>query len=232
MVYNNDLSNSKKDKLFPIKLDEQNCTCPLCKLPFERSIFYEQSTDFDHLDRNEKNHNPNNLAVVHKECNLIKKYCAEFQVLAMEWKKHLNSKITSSLRVSERENKNESTVQPHTEADDYTKLQKDELTDGQINQIINKITKNLLIENFYEGSTKQIPFSVMLADIHYLTMQETGDRGSEPASRRALDGMTRSRFSPYEKKKLGTGNIVIQRRTTIPDKKKLPEHQKIQETTS
>ena len=77
-MYSNDLSNSKKDKLFPIKIDEQNYTCPLCKMPFEPSIFYEQSTDFDHLDRNEKNHNPNNLAVVHKECNLIKKYCAEF----------------------------------------------------------------------------------------------------------------------------------------------------------
>ena len=198
---------------------------------FEPSIFYEQSTDFDHLDRNEKNHNPNNLAVVHKECNLIKKYCAEFQVRAMDWKKHLESKITSSLRASEceRKNESESTVQPQAQTDDYTKLQTDELTDGQVNQIINKITRNQLEENFPEKSTKQIPFSVILANIHFLTMQETGGRGSEPAARRALNGMTKSQYSPYQQKKLGQGNIIIQRRDFIPDKKKLPETQKIQE---
>ena len=226
MVYKNTLPNSKKDKLFPIKLEEQNCCCILCKKPFEDSIFWEQSTHFDHLDRNENNHDPNNLAIVHIECNYIKKWYAEYQVRALDWKKYLESCISSSLCVSVGEKKNESEQNPHIQQHTQTDELTDELTDGQINLIINKLTKSQLEEQVPLNSTKQISFSAILADIHYLTIQETGSRGSEPAARRALNGMTRSKFSPWQQKKLGQGNIIIQRREKIQDKKKLPDMQK------
>jgi len=223
MVYNNELSNAKKDKLFSIKLKEQNCCCIFCKLPFEPSIFYEQSTHFDHLNSNEKDNDPANLAIVHIECNYIKKWYAEYQVLALEWHRYLVSQISTSLRAREsvRATKNESEEIPHTE----TSTQTDELTDSQINIIINKLTKSQLEERFPKNSTNQVPFSVLLADIHYLTMQETKGRGSEPSARRALNGMTKSQFSPFQQKKLGQGNIIIQRRENIQTKKKLPETQ-------
>ncbi len=213
MPYCNNLSNAKKDKLFPIKLDEQNFCCILCKLPFEKNIFWEQSTHFDHLNCNEKDHDPANIGIVHIECNYIKKWYGEYQVRAMDWHRYLVSKITSSLSASEKNT--------------YTKTntQTDELTDGQINLIINKLTKSQLEIELPEDSTKQIPFPVMLSDIHYLTIQETGGRGSELSVRRALNGMTKSQFSPWQQKKLGKGNIIIQRRAKIQVEKKLPELQ-------
>lgn len=233
MAYKNDLSNKKKDELFPIKLEEQHFCCPLCKHPFEPSIFWEQSTDFDHLNRNEKDHRPENLAVVHKECNYIKKWYGEYQVRAMDWHAHLLTLIpkSSSLRASEcesvRATKSESEeithAQPHTE----THADAEELTDGQINLIINKLTVNQLESELPKGSTKQISASQMRSDIHYLLTQETKGRGSEPSVRRALDGMTKSVYSPWEQKKLGKGNIIIQRRQKIQTKKKLPEIQEI-----
>lgn len=223
MPYSNDLTANKKAKLFPIKLDEQSCCCILCKQPFEPSILWEQSTNFDHLDNNEKNNDPSNLAIVHIECNLIKKFNADYQILASDWHKYLVSKIPTSLSESVSAKKSESEENTQTQASTQAPTQPEELTDGQINLIINKLTKSLLETEFPEDSTKQIPFSVMLADIHFLTMQEANGRGSEPSARRALNGMTRSKYSPYQQKKLGQGNIIIQRRESIPIKKKLPE---------
>ena len=86
------------------------------------------------------------------------------------------------------------------------------MKEGQINLVVNKLTKSQLETEFPPGSEKQIPFDEMLADIHFLTIQETGGRGSEPAARRALNAMTRSKYSDYQKKKLGKGNIIILRR--------------------
>lgn len=214
MPYNNNLSNAKKDKLFPIKLDEQNFCCILCKFPFEKSIFWEQSTHFDHLNCNEKDNDPANTGIVHIECNFIKKWYGEYQVRAMEWHRYLVSKITSSLSASEKKT--------YAKTDRHT----DELTDGQINLIINKLTKSQLDTELPEDSTEQISFSMMLSDIHFLTMQETGGRGSEPSARRALNGMTKSQFSPWMQKKLGKGNIIIQRRVKTQIEKKLPELQR------
>ena len=212
MPYNNTLSNAKKDKLFPIKLDEQKCCCILCKLPFEKDILWSQSTNFDHLNNNEDDHDTANLAIVHKECNLIKRYYAEYQVRALEWHRHLVAKISSSLCVCEKKT--------------HTKSDTDELTEGQINLVVNKLTKSQLETELPPDSISQIPYDQMLADIHYLTVQETGGRGSEPAARRALNGMTRSQYSDWEKKKLGKGNTIIQRRAKVHPEKILPELQK------
>lgn len=197
------LTSNKKDKLFPIKLKEQNHKCILCNLPFEKSIVWNTSCCFDHLnDKREYENEDTNLAVVHKECNLMKRYNIDLKVRADMWRDHLISQIS----LSQCEGGGEKKTDTHKQKD------VDELNEGNINLIVNKLAKSQLEEFLPENSKDQIPYSKILNNIHYLLVEETGGRGSQQASRRALDNLVKSEYSDFELKKLGRGNKIIQRR--------------------
>ena len=195
------LTSNKKDKIFAQKITEQNHKCILCNMPFEKNIVWNKSCCFDHLNDKRNEHEDSNLAVVHRECNLMKRYNIDYKVRASDWKKHLESQI--SLSQCEGEKK----------TDTHKQTDPDELDEGNINLIVNKLALSQLEELLPENSKEQIPYSRVLNNIHYLLIKQTGGRGSEQASRRALNNLVKSEYSDYELKKLGRGNNIIQRRS-------------------
>lgn len=115
------------------------------------------------------------------------------------------------MRVGEKKTRTQTDMQMQIN----TRNKPDDLTEAQMNLIVNKLTMLLLETELPLDSKQQIPFSEMLSDIHHLAIRETGGRGSEHASRRALDAMTKSKYANWEKKKLGKGNTIIQRRKQV-----------------
>ena len=194
------LTTNKKDKIFAQKIEEQDHKCILCNMPFEKTIVWNESCCFDHLNDKRTENEDSNLAIVHRECNLMKRFNIDYKVRALDWKKHLESQI--SLSQCEGEKK----------ADTHKQIDPDELDEGNINLIVNKLAKSQLEELLPENSKVQIPYSRILNNIHYLLIKQTGGRGSEQASRRALNNLVKSEYSDYELKKLGRGNNIIQRR--------------------
>lgn len=171
-------------------------------MPFEKTIVWNESCHFDHLNDKRTENEDSNLAVVHKDCNLMKRFNIDYKVRALDWKKHLESQISLSQCVGEREKK----VDIHKQTD------ADELDEGNINLIVNKLARSQLEELLPENSKEQISYSRILSNIHYLLIAQTGGRGSEQASRRALNNLVKSEYSDFELKKLGRGNNVVQRR--------------------
>ena len=207
------LTANKKDKLFPIKLKEQDHKCILCNLPFEKTIVWNESCCFDHLNDKRTENQDTNVAVVHIECNLIKRYNIDYKLRADDWKVHLESQI--SLSLGEREGEGEKNAHTPTDtqtAADTSAAADEELTESQINLIVNHLALSQLEEFIPEKSTIQVSHPRILANIHYLLTKRTKGRGSEQASRRALNALTKSEYSPWEAKKLSKGNIIIQRR--------------------
>lgn len=172
---------------------------------------------WEHLDNNDENQALWNLIWAHWYCNEQKKNDADLQIMAkaiikknQEWESNYDFEL-SRVRVGEKKTHTQTDIQIQAKI----RTKPDELTEGQINLVVNKITLSQLETELPLDSEKQIPYAELLADIHYLTIQETGGRGSEPAARRALDAMTKSKYSNWEKKKLGKGNIIIQIRKQI-----------------
>ncbi len=190
--------------------DCDDIVCQYCHQPFDETDPAYEIT-WEHLDDNNENQEPWNLVWVHFRCNQIKKFNLELKVIAgdiIKKNKEWHSKFENDLS-SECEKKIQAHKQTRTE----------ELTDGQINLIFNKITKLELETQLPENSTGQISYDDIKSDIHYLVMQETNGRGSEPAARRALDGMTKSKYSPWRKRKLGKGNMIIERNPEFKSEK-------------
>ena len=203
------LSTTCKDNWLVKKLKEQNLLCILCL--YEITNTEQNYIDYDHLDDNPENNKITNVAVVHKRCNLIKRFDKDFKKKALDWKKHLEAEERSALR----ESKGVLNADTHADADTripIVEFEPEQLTEAQINLTINKLTKATLDEILPIGSTKQVPFGTLLADIHWLLMEQTGGRGSETSVRRSLNGMTKSTLAHWQVKTLGYGNRVVQRR--------------------
>ncbi len=96
--------------------------------------------------------------------------------------------------------------------DIHKQIDADELDERNINLIVNKLARSQLEEFLPKNSKVQIHYFRILYNIHYLLIKQTGGRGSEQASRRALNNLVKSEYSDYELKKLGQGNNIIQRR--------------------
>ena len=83
----------------------------------------------------------------------------------------------------------------------------DELTEGDVNEIINKLVKLELDTKLPSGDYKSvISYNKTLKGIHFLLIQETGGkRGSEQSTRRAIDAFC-SMYAPWIDEKQGKGN--------------------------
>jgi len=194
--------------------DCDDIVCRFCKQPFLESDTAYNIT-WEHLNNNNENQEPCNLVWVHFRCNQLKKYSIDLQLLAndiikknKEWHSNFENDFSSEC---------EKKIQTHKQT------RTEEITDGQMNLLFNKITKNELETQLPENSTELISYDDLKSDIHFLVIQETNGRGSEPAARRALDGMTKSKHSTWRKRKLGKGNMIIERNPEF-ESEKIPQY--------
>jgi len=185
--------------------DDEEFTCCYCEQRFIENHHLWKKT-WEHLDNDRTNEELWNLAWAHWHCNQKKKNDFDLELIAreiiqknQEWESQFDFE---SLSVSVGEKGTPRQIHKDTL----------ELKEGDINLIANKLAKSQLEENLPPGCKDQISYRQTLRDIHFLLIKETDGRGSEQATRRALDVLTQSKFSEWEEKKLGKGNRVIQRR--------------------
>lgn len=202
MVYRNTLTATQKDKKISLIIDRDGDVCFYDKMPFVKEIPGLIRT-IDHANDNEQDNRIENLLLAHLQCNEKKKSHADMQILAKQALSENIRNASKSLGESEREK--------HTEANKDT----DELKEGDINLIVNKLTKAELEVQFpdkydYTG----ISYTKILQRIHFMLIQETGGRGSEQAVRRALDAYC-SDYAPWKSEKRGKGNRIIRRRSLM-----------------
>lgn len=200
MPYNNTLTATKKDKAYKVILKRDGDGCFYCKLEHTDPRFIPElhghEMNFDHLNDDAEDQRVENLVLAHSKCNQKKKNNYDWMLKAIE-KLGANVKWHSaSLGEGERETK------------DHT----DELKEPDINLIINKLVKAELQVKIPKNSEKEFLYSGILKSVHFLTIQQTGGRGSEQAVRRSLDAHC-SEYSDWEDYKDGTGKRMIKRRT-------------------
>lgn len=204
MVYNNTLTATKKDKFFKIIMKRDGDSCFYCtKLGNEYPNFLDRHAqykrEFDHLNKNEQDNRPENLVFAHAMCNHKRRDGhAEMDAIArLKLEENVRNADPSSLgeRVGERKKPK------HTS----------ELKEPDVNLIVNKLVKAELQTKIPEGSTNQISYSKTLKGLHFLTIEQTGGRGSEQAVRRSLDAYC-SEYSDWEDFTDGTGTRLIRRR--------------------
>lgn len=193
MVYNNSLTAAQKDKKIPIIINRDGNVCFFCKTPFVPELD-DLTRVIDHANNDSQDNRVENLLLAHRKCNESKKTNPDYQILATN---ALKENLTRVESLSERKKDNDT----------------DELTEGDINLIINKLVRAELETKLPEGSTADIQYGRTLKNLHFLLIEETHGRGSEPAVRRALDAYC-SDFAPWMSQKRGRGNRVILRRKT------------------
>ena len=195
-MYKNTLTTAQKDKKIPIIIDRDGDVCIFDLEPFFENVPGMERT-IDHLNDNEKDNRVENLALCHFHCNQKKKNDFDMKLIALDiLRKNVNN---ASESLSECERKN------------HAEIGLDELKEGDVNKIINKIAKMELESKLPDGSDEVISYTKTIKNIHYLTIQQTGDRGSDPASRRAVDALCSS-YAPFIDEKQGRGNRIIRRR--------------------
>ena len=161
--------------------------------------------ELDHLNKNEGDNRPENFVLAHAICNIKHRdNHPEINVLAIE-------KLRENVKNSDRTTLSEGVMEGETKklADKETH----ELKETDINMIVNKLVKAYLEEKLPEKEDKAVFYSQALASLHFLTIQQTGGRGSEQAVRRSIMAYT-SEYAPWEDYKDGTGKRMIRRRKT------------------
>ena len=201
MVYNNTLTATKKDKAYKVIRKRDGDGCFYCKLEGTDPRFIEELSghemNFDHLNDNEEDQRVENLVLAHAMCNQKKKNNYDWKIKALE-KLEWNVKWHSaSLSESEGERKQHTTTS--------------ELKEPDVNLIINKLVKAELESKIPKDSKNEILYSKVLRGVHFLTIQQTGGRGSEQAVRRSLDAYC-SEYADWEDYTDGTGKRMIRRR--------------------
>jgi len=203
MVYNNTLTATKKDKAYKKIRKRDGDGCFYCKIEGLDPRFIPQLTghelNFDHLNDNEMDQRVENLVFAHAMCNQKKKDKYDWKIKALE-KLEENIKGHSASQ-SESEQESERDKTRHTA----------ELKEPDINLIINKLVEAELDTKLPKHSNKEINYSDTLRGIHFLTIKQTGGRGSEQAVRRSMDAHC-SEYSDWEDYKDGRGKRMIKRR--------------------
>ena len=198
MVYNNTLTASQKDKKIPIIIKRDGNVCFFCKQPFHE-IVPGLGRVVAHCNDKATDGRVENLIVSHESCNEEMKDNIDYKILALDALRKNVSQGIESLGEGEGQKRQDTDL--------------DELTEGQVNQIINKLV-NLELETQLPSDSidKTISYNKTLKALHFLVIQQTGGRrGSEQATRRALDAFC-SMYSHWLDEKQGKGNRIIRRR--------------------
>lgn len=165
------LTSNDKAKKYPMLVHRDGDVCFYDKMPFIQEVEGLQR-NFDHLNNDEYDNRLENLVLCHYDCNQKKKNDYDMQLLALDKLKE----NVSSASLGGRENL--STTYEST----------DELTEGEVNRIINKLTTIYLQERLPDKDQDTfLSFSDALNSITYLVQQDTKGRGSQVAVRRAID---------------------------------------------
>ena len=198
MPYNNTSTSTQKDKMIPKIIDRDGNVCFYDKQPF-RSDVPGLERRIDHANNKENDHRIENLLLSHRKCNDEKKKNIDFQLLALDALKKNLSAAPESLGEREGQKCKEVGI--------------DELTEGDVNEIINKLVKLELDTKLPSGNYETvISYNKTLKGIHFLLIQQTGGRrGSEQSTRRAIDAFC-SMYAPWIDEKQGKGNRIIRRR--------------------
>jgi len=198
MPYKNTRTSTQKDKLIPKIIKRDGNVCFYDKQPFRTDV-PGLNRVIDHANNDEKDHRLENSLLSHEKCNEEKKRNADFQLLALEALKKNLAAAPESLGEGEKQKRKEIGI--------------DELTEGDINEITNKLVKLELETKLPDGNYEDvISYSKTLKGIHYLLIEQTGyRRGSEQAPRRAIDAFC-SMYAPWIDEKQGKGNRIIRRR--------------------
>ena len=198
LVYRNTLTATQKYYKIPVIIKRDGNVCFYCLMPFVYDIPSLRRT-IDHANNKSTDNRIENLLLCHLECNEKKKRNSDWQIQANE---KLRQNEIDAESLCERGRKK------HTETDKDT----DELKEGDINLIVNKLTTMELESKLQQTNDYFIfPYNKMLKNIHYLLIKQTGGRGSEQAVRRALDAQC-SDYASWKSEKLGKGNRIIRRR--------------------
>lgn len=180
MTYSQTLSKSKIAKIIVFCIAKYGNVCWYCKTPF-----VEELTDFKRTIDHLKGDLPvgerdkfQNLVLCHLRCNNDKKTNPDMQVMAAQ-QYQANIKDTNFFKIeSESEGVCEREKNP----------QADELTDGEVNRIINKTCTTYLTEHLPKDKPdKHVTLNDAANSITFLVQKETGGRGSKPAVLRALE---------------------------------------------
>lgn len=198
MVYNNTLTASQKDKKIPVIIRRDGNVCFFCKQPFHENV-PGLGRVVAHCNDKPTDGRVENLVVSHESCNEEMKDNIDYKIIALDHLKKNVSQASESLSERERINRTDTGL--------------DELTEGQVNQIINKIVKlELETQLPPKDYDRTISYNKTLKGVHYLVIEQTGGkRGSEVASRRSLDAFC-SQYAPWLDEKQGKGNRIIRRR--------------------
>ena len=165
------LTSNDKAKKYPQLVHRDGDVCFYDQMPFVQEIQGMQRT-FDHLNNDEYDNRIENLVLCHWDCNQKKKNDYDMQLKAID---KLNQNVSSG-SLGGRENL--LTAYEGT----------DELTEGEVNRIINKLTTTYLQERLPDNDQDTfLSFSDTLNSITYLVQQDTKGRGSQVAVRRAID---------------------------------------------
>lgn len=170
-MYRTKLTSNMKAKLYPSLVHRDGDVCFYDEMPFRQDMEGLQRT-FDHLNNDEFDNRIENLVLCHYDCNQKKKTDFDMQMKAVD---KLRDNV-SSASLGGRENLTTT----------YESV--DELTEGEVNRIINKLTTTYLQERLPDkDSDTFLSFSDTLNSITYLVQQDTKGRGSQVAVRRAID---------------------------------------------
>lgn len=176
MTYSKTISASKKAKATVFLVQKYGDVCWYCKMPFVQQL-KPLSRTIDHINNNEDDNRFENLLLAHLECNEHKKVNADWQILALEQLAANNADAEFHKIKGDRESERENNADAHP----------DELTDGELNRIINRTVDTYLTDKLPKDDTKRLPFTDTLNVVTYLVMKETNGRGSQQAVRRALE---------------------------------------------
>lgn len=205
------MTTTKRDKRIKELVQIDGDQCFYCKKMGIEAAFVpghpHLKRELDHLNRNEQDHRLENLVLSHAICNIKHRdYHPEISILAQE-------KLKENVRNTDRTPLNGSDGGKESEWETQKTVDKEthELKETDINMTVNKLVQAYLDEKLPKDTDKVIFYSTALTSIHYLTISQTGGRGSEQAVRRSIDAHC-SEYAPWQDYKDGTGKRMIRRR--------------------
>jgi hypothetical protein len=183
------LSHKQKREWFSFIVERDGYKCIYCLKSFSQ----ENPAEYDHLNNNDEDNRPENLALVHHSCNVKKKYNTDLEVFA-------NEKL--------KENEKSTFACERTLADTAT-------TDGlssqqEINKINMRITEQFLLEHSINDE------ELILRDIVNAIVdicQKNNHSGSQSAVYRYIDSLTNPYTGKYTLSINSNGKKIIRRRT-------------------
>ena len=183
------LSYRQKKEWFQFIVQRDGYRCLYCLCPFTDT----NSSEYEHLNSDEKDNRPENLGLAHHSCNVKKKYNADLQILA---------------RKKLQENERSTFACERTLAD--TGTTKEMTSQQEINKTNMRITEQFLLEHTV-NSEELVVRDVVNAIVDIC--QKNNHTGSQAAAYRYIDSLTNPYTGRYALSVNSKGKTIIRKRT-------------------